>query len=73
MVLEVVEHLSEWLFGSSIFIEVASVGLLPLERNTDVFAIGDLLPLFAGGHDLADEVRVVAAPHVVFIFLGHDH
>lgn len=52
-------------FGwGSIFIDVSFIALLPFERQTNIFAIGAFLPLFASGHDLADEVRVVSRSDV---------
>lgn len=56
VVFEMVENLSNWFFGCRIFVEVASIALLPLEREAKIFAVGDFLPLFAGGHDFPDEM-----------------
>lgn len=71
MILEMIENLSKRFFGGSILIEVAFVSLLPFERNTYIFAIGYLLPLFAGRHDLSDKMSIVSSSHIVFIFLGN--
>lgn len=56
VVFEMVENLPNWFFGGRIFVDVASIALLPLEREAKIFAVGDLLPLFAGGHDFPDEM-----------------
>lgn len=60
-------------FGwGSIFIDVSFITLLPFERQTYIFAIGAFFPLLASGHNLPDEMRVVAASDVVAVGFRHD-
>lgn len=71
MIFEVIEDLPEWFFWGRVLIDVSFVGLLPLEGETNILAVGGLLPLMPRRHDLPDEVVVVARTHIVFQGFRH--
>lgn len=67
MVFEVIQHMLVHFFTRAILIIVALVALLPFEGKKGLLAVGGFFPIFAGRHDLAYQMVVVAWSYIIFV------